>query len=77
VIAASAFDGVIQATDDDTLGDAHRHQEPEEQPTSVERRPDGAIQDPMIRLKVGRGTASHHPENRRHRPLTRRKDGTG
>jgi hypothetical protein len=70
-------DGVIQAQDDDTSKNAHRHQEPEQQPTGFERRPDSAIQDPMIRLKVGRCTASHNLENRRYRPLTRRKDGTG
>ena len=52
-LAASAFDGVIEAKDDDTAGDAHRHEEPEEQPTGGERRPDGAIEDTMIRLKAG------------------------
>ncbi len=31
----------------------------------------------MIRLKVGCRTASHNPENRRHRPLTWSKDGAG
>src|ERR671930_1736236 len=75
MLAASAFDGVIKAKDDDTVGDEHRHEEPEEQPTSGERRPDGAIQDTMIRLKVGGRTASHNPEDRRHRPRTWSKDG--
>jgi hypothetical protein len=75
LLAASAFDGIIKAKDDDTARDAHGHEEPEEQPTSGERRPDGAIQDTMIRLKVGGRTASHNPENRRHRPLPRSKDG--
>ena len=46
----------------------------EQQPTRGERRPDGAIQNTMIRLKVGGRTASHNPEHRRHRPLTRSKD---
>src|SRR6266699_5681686 len=31
----------------------------------------------MIRLKVWGRTASHNPENRRHRPLTWSKDGAG
>src|SRR5262249_45259361 len=75
--AASAFDGVIKATDDDTAGDAHGHEAPEEQPTGCERRPDGAMQDTMIRLKVGGRTAAHHPENRHHRPLPWSKDGAG
>jgi len=74
LLAASAFDGVIKAKDDDTAGDEHRHEEPEKQPTRGERRPDGAIQDTMIRLKVEGRTASHNPENRRHRPLTRSQD---
>ena len=43
LLAASAFDGVIEAKDDDTAGDEHGHEEPEEQPTGGERRPDGAI----------------------------------
>jgi len=77
LLAASAFDGVIKANDDDTAGDAHGHEEPEEQPTGGERRPDSAIEDTMIRLKVGGRTASHHPENRRDRPLPWRKNGAG
>jgi hypothetical protein len=77
LFAASAFDGVIKAKDDDTAGDAHRHEEPEEQPTRGERRPDGTIEDTMIRRKVGRGAASHKPENRRDRPLSWSKDGAG
>jgi hypothetical protein len=35
------------------------------------------MQDTMIRLKVGRGTAAHNLEHRRHRPLPRSKDGAG
>ena len=69
VLAASAFDGVIKAEDNDTSGDEHGYEEPEQQSTGVQRRPDGVIQDAMIRLKVGGRTASHNPENRRHRPL--------
>ena len=75
VIAASAFDGVIKAADHDTLGDAHGHEEPEQQPTRGERRPDGAMQDTMIRLKVRDCTASHHLEHRRHSPFPWCKDG--
>src|SRR6266568_6160552 len=77
LLAASAFDGVIKAKDDDTAGDEHSHEEPEEQPTGFERRPDGAIEDTMIRLKVGGRTASHNPENRRDRPLPWSKNGAG
>lgn len=77
LLAASAFDGIIKATDDDTAGQEHGHAELEEQPTGGERRPDGAIQDTMIGLKVGCRTAPHNPENRRHRPLTWGKDGAG
>ncbi len=75
LLAASAFDGVIKAKDDDTARDEHGHEEPEEQPTGGERRPDGAIQDTMIRLKVGVRTASHNPENRRDCPLPWSQDG--
>ena len=74
LIAASAFNGVIQANDDAISGNAHGHQEPEEQPTRCERRPDSAMQDTRICLKVGRRTASHNPQHRRHCPLPRRKD---
>ena len=77
LLAASAFDGVIKTTDDDTPGDEHGHEQPEEQPTGFERRPDSAIQDTMIRLKVGGRTASHNPENRRHCPLPWSQDGAG
>jgi len=77
LLAAAAFDGVIQAQDDDTPGDEHGSQEPEQQPTGFKRRPDRAIQDTMIRLKVGRCTASHNLENRRHCSFPRSKDGTG
>src|SRR4029434_3488831 len=77
LFAASAFDGVIKATDDDTAGDEHRHEEPEEQPTGGERRPDGATQDQMTRQKGGRHTASHTPENRRDRPLPWSKNSAG
>src|SRR5262245_8110385 len=77
LFAASAFAGVIKAKDDDTAGDEHRHEEPEEQPTRGERRPAGTIEDTMIRLKVGRCAASHNPENRRDRPLSWSKDGAG
>jgi hypothetical protein len=77
VIATSAFDGVIQADEHDTAGDEHRYEEPEEQPTGGKRRPDGAIEDTMIRLKLGFCTESHDPENRRNRPLTWRQDSTG
>jgi hypothetical protein len=76
-IAAAAFDGIIQAQDDDPAGNEHGHEEPEEQPTGGERRPDGAMQDTMICLKVGGCTASHNPENRCHGPRTRSKDGAG
>ena len=75
--AASAFDGIIQAEENAPAGDEHGAYEPEQQATGVQRRPDGAMQDTMIRLKVGRCAASHDPENRRHRPLTRSKDGAG
>jgi hypothetical protein len=77
LIAASAFDGVIQAEENDTSGDEHGYSEPEQPSPGVQRRPDGAIQDAMIRLKVGRCTASHDPENSRPRPLTRSKAGPG
>src|SRR4029434_4696706 len=77
LIATAAFDRVIQATHDNTARDEHAHEESYEQPTGGERRPDGAIQDPMIRLKVGGCTASHNPQNRRHRPRTWSKDGAG
>jgi hypothetical protein len=77
LFAAAAFDSVIKAKDDDTTGDEHCHEEPEEQPTRGERRPDGTIEDTMIRLKVGRCAASHNPENRRDRPLSWSKDGAG
>jgi len=50
LLATSACDGAIQATDDDTPGDTHGYEQPEEQWTGGERRPDGAIQDPMIGL---------------------------
>ena len=46
----------------------------EQQPTRGERRPDGAIQDSMIGLKMRCGTPSHDPKNRRHRALPRRQD---
>jgi hypothetical protein len=76
-LAASPLDGIIQATHHDTRRDEHRYHEPEEQPTGGERRPDGAIEDPMIRLKVGGCAASHNLENRGDRPLPRRKNGAG
>jgi hypothetical protein len=72
LLAASAFDGGSKAKDDDTAGDAHRHEEPEEPPTGGARRPAGALQDTMIRRQVGGCTAPHKPENRCHRPLPRR-----
>ena len=77
LLAASAFDGVIKAEEHDTAGDEHGHEEPEQQSTGIQRRPDGAIQDAMIRLKIGRGAEAHDAENRRHRPLPRSKDGAG
>ena len=77
LIAAAAFDGVIKAKDDDTARDEHGHEEPEEQPTGGERRPDGAIEDTMIGLKVRGRTASHNPENRRDRPLPWSKNSAG
>jgi len=46
----------------------------EQQPTRGERRPDGAIQDSMIGLKIRCGTPSHDPKHRRHRALPRRQD---
>jgi len=52
LLTASAFAGVIKAQDDDTGGREYGHEEPEEQPTGFERRPDRAIQDTMIGLKV-------------------------
>src|SRR5712691_3674380 len=61
LIATSAFESVIKATHDNTARDAHGHEEPEQQPTGGERRPDGAMQDPMIRLKVRRGAEAHDP----------------
>ena len=76
-LAPSAFDGVLQAQDDDAPGAEHGSQEPEQQPTGFERRPDRAMQDTMIRLKVGRCTASHKLENRRHCSFPRSQDGTG
>src|SRR5262249_39471063 len=45
-----------------------------QQSTSVQRRPDGTIQDTMICLKVGRCAESHDPENGSNRPLSRSKD---
>jgi hypothetical protein len=36
-IAASAFDGVIKATDNDPAGEEHGHAESEEQPTGGAR----------------------------------------
>jgi hypothetical protein len=77
VSAPSAFDGVIQADEPDTSGDDHGDAEPEQPSTGVQRRPDGAIEDAMIRLQVGRCTAAHAPEHRRPRPLTWREDGAG
>src|SRR5262249_44875931 len=77
LLAASTFDSIIKAKDNDTVGDEHGYKEPEEQPTGSERRPDGAIQDTMIRLKIGRCAVSHHLENRCHRPLPWSKDSTG
>jgi hypothetical protein len=77
VIATSAFDGVIQAEEHDTSGDEQSYSEPEEQPAGSKRRPDGAIEDTMRRLKRGVCTEAHDPENRRHRPLTWSQDGTG
>lgn len=69
--------GVIEAKDDDPPGHEHGHEEPEEQPTGLERRPDGTIQDAMIRLKVVGRAASHNLENRGHRPLPWSQDGAG
>jgi hypothetical protein len=77
LIAASGFDGVITAKDDDTPGEEHRHQEPEEQPTGFARRPDSPMQDAMIDLKVWRCTESHDAQHRGDRPLSRRKDSAG
>jgi hypothetical protein len=37
LIAASAFDSVIKAKDNDPAGDAHGHEESEKQPTGGER----------------------------------------
>jgi hypothetical protein len=51
LLAAATLNGVIDAQGDHPSGDEHRHQEPEQQPTGFERRPDSAIQDPMIALK--------------------------
>ena len=68
--------GVVEPVDD-TPRDAHGHKEPEEEPTGLERRPDGTIQDTMIRLKVGCRTTPHNLENRRDSPLARSKDSTG
>jgi hypothetical protein len=61
LLAASALDGVIKAENYDTLGDAHRYQEAEQQPTGGERRPDRPIEDTMIRLKIGRSAEAHNP----------------
>jgi hypothetical protein len=75
LIATSAFDGVIKAADNDTSGDEHGDEEPEQQSTGMQGRPDSAIQDAMIRLQVGRGAESHDPEDRCHRSLTWSQDG--
>ena len=75
LLATSAFDVVIQPTDDDTPGDAHSYEKPEEQSTGGERRLDGAMQAPMIRLNVRGCTAAHHPGNRCDRPLPWSKAG--
>ena len=77
LLATAAFDGVIKATDDDTPGDAHSYEKPEEQSTGGERRLDGTMQAPMIRLNVRGCTAAHHPGNRCDRPLPWSKDGAG
>jgi len=77
VSATSALDSVIKTKENDPSGDEHGHEQPEQQSTGVQRRPDSAIQDAMIRLKVERCAASHDPENRSHCPLTRSKDSAG
>jgi hypothetical protein len=61
LLAASALDGVIKADNYDTPGNAHRHQESEQQSTGGKRRPDGPIQDAMICLKICRGAETHNP----------------
>jgi hypothetical protein len=77
VIATAAFDSVIQAEEDNPSGDEYGYQEPEQQATGMQRRPDGAIQHPMIRLEIRRGTTPHNLENRRHRALPWSKDSAG
>src|SRR5262249_30631686 len=47
LLAASTFDGVIKADNDDTPGDAHRYQESEQQSTGGKRRPHGPVQDAL------------------------------
>lgn len=69
LLAAAAFASVLQAHNDDTPPDAHRHQDPEQQPTGGERRPDSPAEDAVIRLKVRRGAAAHDLEPGAHRPL--------
>jgi hypothetical protein len=75
LLAASAFDGVIKADNDDTPGDEHRDHKSEQPSTGGKRRPHGPVQDAMIRLKVRRSAAAHDLEHRCHRPLARGQDG--
>jgi hypothetical protein len=77
LLAASAFDGGIKAEEHDTAGDEHGSEEPEQESTGLQGRPDGAIPDAMRRLKMGRGAEAHDAEHGWHRPLPRRQDGAG
>jgi hypothetical protein len=43
LVAASTFNGVIEAEEHDPARDEHSHQDPEQESTGVQGRPDGAI----------------------------------
>jgi hypothetical protein len=63
-------------TDDDAPRHEHGYEQPQQQPTGRQGRPDGSIQDTMIVLNVGRCAEPHHPENGSNGSSSRGEDGS-
>ncbi len=76
-LTASAFDGVIEPEHEGPPRSADRHQEPQQEATGFERRPNGSIEHALIGLKVRLIGFSHDAKNRGHRSVAGSKDSTG
>ena len=77
LLAASAFNGVIDAEHEDLPLGEDRDQESEQEPAGFERGPNGAVENAMIGLKMRLIGFAHDAKNRGHSPGAGCKDGTG